>query len=356
MPSRARVTVDLTKVAENSERVVANLPGIEVVAVTKVTCGTPQVARAMLAGGARALGESRLENIERLRAAGIRVPIWLLRAATPETAEDAVRLAEVSVASELVSLDALDRAAAAQGKRHGIVAMIDVGDLREGMMPAELPAFIDRIGSLPHLRLDGIGTSLTCYGGVVPSVENLGELVALAHRTGARLGRRLIVSGGSSTSIPLVAAGLAPLGIDNLRIGEAILLGVDPSSRERILDLHTDAITVEAPVIECRVKPSKPIGACAQDAFGGTPVFEDRGLRRRAICALGRQDTPPEGLRPLDPGVTVLGASSDHLVLDVDEMARPPAIGESLRFVPGYSATLALFTSPYVDKAYVGGA
>jgi len=165
------------------------------------------------------------------------------------------------------------------------------------------------------------------------------------------------VSGGSSTSIAPVTSGIEQGRIDNLRIGEAIVLGVDPATREQIpgLELHTDAVTVAAPVIECKVKPSMPIGTSAQDAFATVPVFTDRGNRRRAILAIGRQDAPAEGLRPLDPHIEVLGASSDHLVLDVDDLPTPPRVGDSIAFVPGYSATLQLFTSRYVAKEFIGG-
>jgi predicted amino acid racemase len=211
------------------------------------------------------------------------------------------------------------------------------------------------VGLLEHVDLVGLGASLTCYGAILPDESNLGLLARLAEEAGGRLGRRLLVSGGSSTSIEPVLSGRAPAAIDNLRIGEAIVLGVDPATREPIpgLELHRDAVTVEVPVIECMVKPSKPVGTCVQDAFGSVPSFEDRGMRRRAICALGRQDAPAEGLTPLDPRVEVLGASSDHLVLDVDALPHAPAIGDAIAFVPGYSATLALFTSPYVEKRFV---
>ena len=114
-------------------------------------------------------------------------------------------------------------------------------------------------------------------------------------------------------------------------------------------------VTVSAPVIECKVKPSMPVGTSAQDAFGTVPVFTDRGERRRAICAIGRQDAPAEGLRPLDARIEVLGASSDHLVLDVDDLPTPPRVGDSIAFVPGYSATLQLFTSRYVAKEFIDG-
>jgi predicted amino acid racemase len=357
MSARARVVVDTGKIEQNARRVVEALAvrGVAVVGVTKVTAGTPEVARAMLAGGVVALGESRLENVERLRAAGIDAQVWLLRAPTPDLADDAVRLTQVSLESEVSVVAALEIAAACAGTRHSIVAMVDIGDLREGMMPDDLPAFLETVSMLEHIGVLGLGASLTCYGAILPDAANLGLLGRLAETARARLGRALAVSGGSSTSIAPVLAGLAPAAIDNLRIGEAIVLGVDPATRAPIpgLDLHTDAIVVEAPVIECMVKPSKPTGICMQDAFGNVPVFEDRGMRRRAICALGRQDTPAEGLRPLDPRVEVLGASSDHLVLDVDALPQAPAIGEAIAFVPGYSATLALFTSPYVEKRFI---
>jgi predicted amino acid racemase len=358
MLDRATVTVDLAKIAENTRRVVEALPGIEVVGVTKVTCGSPEVARAMLAGGVVALGESRLENIQRLRDAGIAAPVWLIRAPAPGVAADAVRLAEISLVSETVIASALDSAAAAAGRQHRLIAMVDLGDLREGMWPDDLPAFLGAVETLRSVEVVGIGTSLTCYGAIVPDEDNLGRLASLAAAAERQVGRKLVVSGGSSTSVAAVLSRRAPSAIDNLRIGEAIVLGVDPATRAPIpgLDLHRDAIRVVAPVIECAAKPSKPIGTSAQDAFGNVSTFEDRGLRRRAICALGRQDAPPEGLVPVDPRVRVLGASSDHLVLDVEELPIPPAIGEAVEFVPGYGATLGLFTSPYVDKVFVGGA
>jgi predicted amino acid racemase len=357
MLDKATITVDLARIAENARRVVAALPGVDIVGVTKVTCGSPEVARAMLAGGVSALGESRLENVQRLRDAGVHAPVWLVRAPTPALADDTVRLVDVSAISELSIAEALDAAAAVAGTRHQIMAMVDIGDLREGMMPAELPAFLRAAEALPNIDVLGIGASLTCYGAIVPDEANLGRLGELALAAGHQLGRRLLVSGGSSTSIAPVLSGRGHEAIDNLRIGEAIVLGVDPATREPIpgLDLHADAFTLAAPVIECAIKPSKPIGTSAQDAFGGSPVFEDRGLRRRAICAVGRQDVPPSDLTPLDTGVAVLGASSDHLVLDVDALAVPPAIGEALLFRPGYSAVLALFTSEYVRKEFVGG-
>lgn len=352
MVVKATVTVDLRKIEENTRTVVDALGGREVIGVTKVTCGAPPVARAMLAGGASGLADSRLENLAGLRRAGITAPLWLLRAPVPALAEETVMQADVSLESELETVIALDAAAGRLGRRHAVVAMVDLGDLREGMMPDALPAFVDAVEALPNIDLHGIGVSLTCYGAIVPDADNLGELIALTQSAEARVGRRLHVSGGMSSSLDALIDGALPDRVDGLRIGESILLGVSTVTRENILGLHADAIVAEAPVIEVMRKPSLPSGTSAQDAFGERPVFADRGERLRAICAIGRQDAVPDGLRPLDAGVEVLGGSSDHLVLDIEAMPEPPRVGDTLRFVPTYSATLRLFTSPYVEKVW----
>ena len=139
MLARATVTTDLAKIRENAATIVEALPGVSIVGVTKVTCASPEVARAMLAGGVSAIGESRLENAQRLRDAGITAPIWLVRAPVPALADDTVRLTDVSLVSEVEIAEALDAAALAAGATHEIIAMVDIGDLREGMLPAELP-------------------------------------------------------------------------------------------------------------------------------------------------------------------------------------------------------------------------
>jgi len=106
-----------------------------------------------------------------------------------------------------------------------------------------------------------------------------------------------------------------------------------------------------AEVVEVARKPSVPIGDRGQNAFGETCEFEDRGVRLRAILNLGRQDVVVDGIEPEMKGITVLGGSSDHLILDVEEAEREVKLGDELAFYPSYGALLALATSPYVQKA-----
>ena len=50
--------------------------------------------------------------------------------------------------------------------------------------------------------------------------------------------------------------------------------------------------------------------------------------------------------------IMMLGASSDHLTLDVQDCATPPVLGGIVRFTLDYGAMLALTTSAYVEKVY----
>ena len=357
MLAQATLTVDLAAIEHNARTVVSALSPTEVVGVAKVTCGDPLVARAMLAGGVTALAESRLESLAGLSDAGITAPLWLLRATTPGHAEKTVELADVSLESEIDTVRALDSAASRMGRRHSVVVMVDVGDLREGLMPDAVPVFLRTAADLANIDIVGVGTSLTRYGAIVPDATNLGRLAEIGRAAEQQLGRALWLSAGSSTSIAPLLSGALPGGAHDVRVGEAIVLGVDPATREPIkgIALRNDALTLAAPVIECAIKPSRPVGTSAQDAFGGVPSFEDRGMRRRALCAVGHQDVPPEGINPLDPRVQILGASSDHLVLDVHDLPVAPRVGDAIQFRPTYSATLRLFTSPYVLKEHLNG-
>lgn len=346
-----RLRIDLTAIAANTAEVVrrAAAQGVSIAGVTKACCGSPLVARAMLDGGVGMLADSRLENLAGLRRAGLTaVPFMLLRPPMPSRIGDAAELAEIVLVSEIAIL----RLLAGVGRRPvRAVLLVDLGDLREGLWPDEVPAAAAAAAALPGIDLYGLGTNLTCYGGVKPTPANLGELVALATAIRTRENLPLpFVSGGNTSSLPLLWQGELPRGVTNLRVGEGILLGVETIARSPLPGLRQDAFKLTAEVIEVQRKPSVPIGEICQDAFGRTPVFVDRGWGRRAILALGRQDCVPEGLKPLRDGLTVLGASSDHLIL-ADEAGL--SVGDEVEFLPSYGALLAAMTSPYVYKEYI---
>lgn len=351
-----RLEIHTDRIAANLRSVVAQCAehGVEVAVVTKVLRAHPALLAAIQGSGAAMVADSRLDNLARVRAAGLGLPTMLLRAPTPRVAAQTVELADISLNSSLTTLTALSDAARSLGIEHGVVLMVDVGDLREGVWPDEAVDLVVAASRLPGLRVLGMGTNLACYGGVIPTREKMQLLLDLrdeARRvTGLELG---LVSGGNSANLPLMAAGGMPPGITNLRIGEAVILGRNTLDRSPWPGTRQDTVEVVAEVIELEHKPSVPIGDRGQDAFGRTATYVDRGVRWRAICNLGRQDADPATLDPLDPGHIVLGASSDHLIVDVTDGHRPLAVGDEIRFRPTYAGLLATTTCPDVWKTSV---
>lgn len=344
-----QLEIDLSALRSNAQHIVRRCHDrhIRVCGVVKGADGLPEVARTLRQCGADELGTSRLEQVEKCRAAGIGGPWLLIRIPGLTELPDVVRLCETSLQSERVTLDALEEECVLQGKTHRVIVMADLGDLREGFWDkdemVDVCVHVER--ELPHVVLAGIGVNLTCYGSTKPTPEKMNELVGLARQVEQRIGRKLeIVSGGATSSFTLVHWGTMPAGVNHLRIGEAILLGKDLQVDWGIRDmdyLRMDTFTLRAEVVEVRDKPTYPIGEFAIDAFGHKPVYEDRGIRRRAILALGRADVGElESLLPREEGITVIGGSSDHCILDVEDCPRRLEVGDVVEFSLCYSHML----------------
>jgi predicted amino acid racemase len=344
-----RIEVDCERIRRNTEAVVRLCAAreIEVAGATKSCAGHPDVARAMLAGGARLLAESRLRNVRRLREAGIDAEVMMLRLPSPSQAEEVVRLTQTSLNSQVETVRALSQAARVLGVTHRVILMVETGDRREGVMPRRALDVARAMARLPHIVLAGMGANTTCIAGVLPTRENTQHLVDVAQEVEGALGIRFpVISAGNSASLALLLRDEMPERATQLRIGGAIVIGEVDSTGDWPTALpHQDAFRVCAEVIEIETKPSRPEGPIAPNAFGETPRWPDLGSRRRAIVALGRQDLQIESLVPLRPGTVVLGASSDHLVLDVEEAEPAVRLGEELAFRPMYGAVATAMAS-----------
>lgn len=328
--------------------------GAQIAVVTKVTAAHAAVTNAVLEAGPDMLADSRIMNLRYLGDSGVSVPRLLLRLPTPSEAHDVVLTSELSLNSSAQTMKKLSDAAVALGRTHTVIVMVDVGDLREGVWPEKAPELVAQAARLPGIEVAGIGCNLACYGGVIPSEQNMATLIAVRDACRKKSGLSLnLISGGNSSSLPLLASGKMPKEINHFRLGESILLGRNVIDRSPWPGTRQDTFRLVAEVIEVEHKPSVPIGETGQDAFGGTPQYVDRGIRKRAICNIGRQDVVVDGIEPEDAGIIVLGGSSDHLILDVEEAASDVKVGDQIAFYPGYGALLALSTSPYVAKVVV---
>jgi len=345
-----RIEADLDKVEQNTRILVDRLAltGIRVTGITKAVLGSPGVGAAMLRGGARGLGDSRVPNL--LGLAGLDPPPLRTLIRSPMLSHVAwvVDVADVSLNTEAVVLAALDEAASRQKRVHDVVLMVELGDLREGIALDDLPDAVRTVLGHSSLRLVGLGANLACQNGVVPDDRNMGILTGLADDIEALHGISLdVVSGGNSANLNWALHTRDVGRINDLRVGEAILLGVDPLCRTPIPGLHTDAFTLTAEVIEVAMKPAQPWGDRAQAAFGEAPIRTGDSTVHQAILALGRQDVDPDGLQPPE-GITILGMSSDHLIVDLGD--HPVAVGDEIKFGLGYGALVRAMTSPFVTK------
>ncbi len=262
-----RLDVDLDRIEHNARSLVDRLAerGISVTGVTKAGLGSAAIANAMLRGGVSALGDSRIENIEALRCEQVATRMTLIRSPMLSQAERVVRSAETSFNTELSVLTRLSGAACRAGRTHEVVLMVELGDLREGIMPADLEDMVRAVLCLPNIILLGIGTNLACQGGVAPDADNMAELSALAESIEQTFGIHLrLISGGNSANLDWVLSDTDTGRVNHLRLGEAILLGCEPLARQPITGLYTDAITLVAEVIESKTKPAQPWGRIAQ--------------------------------------------------------------------------------------------
>ncbi len=349
-----RIDIDLAKIAHNAKKLkgIYGSKGIGVIGVTKVVCGDPRIADVLVKSGINTLADSRITNIKRMREAGIKAQFVLLR--TPlSQAESVVKYADISLNSELSVVKRLSKFAVNNNTTHKIILMVELGDLREGLMPSDLEDTVKGVMSLEGIELAGIGTNLACFGGIKPDEEKMGYLSSLAGDIEERFGLTLeFVSGGNSANYTWFVSTEDVGRVNNLRLGESIYLGCETLYRTPIPGLYTDAFTLIAEVIESKIKPSIPYGEVCQDTFGNIPEFQDHGQIRRAILGVGLQDVLVSGLTPI-LDIDILGASSDHIILSAKQVDLK--VGDEVVFNLNYGALLSVMTSPYVMKRYMNG-
>lgn len=277
----------------------------------------------------------------------------LIRSPMLSQVDQVVALVDVSLNTEIEVIRRLSVVAQKTNRIHSVVLMVELGDLREGIMPDHLQSMVAEVLRLPGILLQGIGTNLACRSGIAPDAKNMAELSSLADSLELVFGIRLeTISGGNSANLDWALSG-ADLGrVNNLRLGEGMLLGCEPLHRKPIQGLHADAMTLFAEVIESKSKPTQSWGEMAQSAFGETAPRKDEGSITQSILAIGLQDIDSNGLTPPN-GITILGASSDHLVVNSSNFGKGLRIGDEVPFQLNYSALLRAMTSPYVAKVVV---
>lgn len=352
-----RIEINIGKIRENTEYVVdyCGKKGIEIMGISKGICAMPQLVEAMVEGGIRKIGDSRIQNIVNMVEYGINAQMYLIRIPMLCEIDDLVKYTLGSLNSELDTIKAISESAKMQNKIHNVILMVDVGDLREGVWPDKVLDIVGEIIKLPNIKLEGLGANVGCYGGVLPTYENTKILVDLANDIEKEYGLNIeTISGGSTLTLDILEKGEIAKGITQFRIGEAILLGRDTTNFRIVPGTIQDTVKLKAQVIEVKTKPSVPIGKIGRDAFGNIPNHKDMGNIKRAIVAVGKQDCRIDALTPVDKNIEIMGGSSDHLLLNISNTKYDVNVGDIVEFDVFYSAMLSLMTSKYVNRSIVG--
>ncbi len=352
--SYPRIIIDINKLKENAMTILswAKNNNLSLAYVNKCVNGDKKIAGEILPLGFTYLADSRLENLKNIATTKKKM---LLRIGSIKEAKNVVKYSDVSLQSSLKVIKKLNLEAIKLGKVHEIILMIDLGDLREGIFYSKqklIDATVEEILSLSNISLIGLGTNLTCYGSIVPTKENLSVLVDIQNHINQKFNLSLdFISGGNSSSLYLLKDNNLPEGISNLRIGEAILLGTDTAKGEKFVELYDDAFILETEIVELYNKPSFPIGTRSVDSFGQVNEYVDLGNINRAIVAIGKQDVDETMITPLDENISIIGASSDHLILHIKNKQKYK-VGSIVSFKVKYGSLLRCFTSKYVSKKY----
>jgi len=349
-----RVEISLDKINHNLETLIRwyKKKNIRITAVTKGSCGSLAIAKLFSRHDIHSIGDSHIQNIKKMKDAGVDAKFMLLRAPMQHELEDVITYVDFCLNSEITTIIQLNNVAEKYNKKINIILMIELGDLREGILSTQVDEYVDQIIRLKHIHLAGIGANLVCLNGIQPTNKNMDRLSAIARYLQEKYAMNLeIVSGGNSANYQWFKKTDDIGEINHIRIGESILLGTDPVSKSTIHGLMDHAFTLETEVIESKRKASLPEGTPTYTAFGDIPKIKDEGEMNRAILGIGLQDLDINGCQPVDEAIRVIGVTSDHMV--VASAGRMLRVGEVVQFNLTYRAILRLMISPYVFKNYV---
>jgi len=321
---------------------------ISVMVVSKVFCADHELMSIIIEENADYIADSRIENLIGISSV---IPKVMLRLPSIGDAKNIVQHSDISLNSEFSTIKYLDKYSGELNKIHRVILMIDLGDLREGIFyEEEVIETVRKILKLKNIKLMGIGTNLTCYGGIIPSSENLQKLVDYKELIEKEFEIELeIISGGNSSNMELLLDDKLPKEINNIRLGESIVLGRETAFGNYLDNTYADVFTLEAEIIEIKEKPSVPVGEVGMNAFGKTPKFVDKGNVLRAILSIGKQDVDHNELIPYDT-VDLIGSSSDHIIVDISDSHNIYEVGDTMLFKLTYSSIMSLMTSKYVTK------
>jgi predicted amino acid racemase len=326
--------------------------------VTKLLCGNKKFIQEIVHLGVKELIDSRISNLQVIKELDPSIKTVYIKPPAKRSIPNIIKYADVSFNTEYDTIKLLSEEANKQGKIHEIVIMIELGDLREGVMGEDLIGFYGEVFQLKGIKVTGIGANLNCLSGVLPSQDKLIQLSLYKQLIEATFKRKIPwVTGGTSIFLPLLKRKQVPSGINHFRIGEALFFGNDLLTNEPYKGMRQDVIKLFAEIIEITKKPKVPIGFLSENPSEEIIEVKEGDYSittTRAIIDIGLLDITADFLIPEDDEISIIGASSDMLILDLNNCKKHAYnIGDVIPFKLKYMGALRLFNSDYVEKRVV---
>ncbi len=322
--------------------------------VTKLFCGNEKIIREILDLGVVEVHDSRISNLKVVKKIDPNIQTVYIKPPPKRSIKSLIQYADVSFNTELEIIKLLSKEAVIQNKEHKIIIMVEMGDLREGVMRDELVEFYAQVFELPNIQVVGLGTNLNCLHGVMPNSDKLIQLALYKQIIELKFNQNIPwVSGGTTVTVPLLIRGDLPNGVNHFRIGEALYFGADLFTNTTIQGMHDNVMELYAEIIELHQKPMAPSGDLGADPRGIVTEINPELIgvtSTRAIVDIGYLDIDPNYLIPLDKEVVILEGSSDMLVLDVKSNKKKYRVGDMVAFNLKYMGALGIMNSNYIDK------
>lgn len=330
---------------------------IEWAVVSKLLCGNEKYLKEIINLGAKEICDSRISNLEKIKKLSPEVQTVYIKPPAKRSIERLVKFADASFNTEYETIKWISDEAVRQNKLHKVIIMIELGDLREGIMGDHLMDFYASVFELPNIKVTGIGANLNCLYGVMPSEDKLIQLSLYEQLIEAKFNQKIPwVTGGTSVVIPLLFKKQIPEGINHFRVGEMLFFGLNLFTQEVEPEMEGDVFKLFAEIIEITEKPKVPIGYLDANPSGETFEIneEDYGKTSyRAILDIGLLDVSEDFLIPDDASIEITGASSDMLIVDLGDSSHKYKVGDLISFRLKYMGALGLFNSDYIEKRVV---
>lgn len=331
-----------------------NKQNIDWAVVSKILCGNKEYIREVIKLGVKQICDSRVTNLKVIKDIDPNVETVYIKPPAKRSIKSIVKYADISINTEFATIQLLNEESKKLNKIHKIIIMIEMGELREGVMGDDFIAFYESVFNLSNIEVVGIGTNLNCLYGVLPNQDKLIQLSLYEQLIEAKFNKNITyVSGGSSVTIPLIFKGLLPKSINHFRVGETLFLGTDVYNDSTIRNMEHNVFQLFAEIIELSEKPIVPSGEMGTNVEGTGYDFNDDDLGKnsfRAILDIGLLDVEVKHIQPKDNTIEIVGSSSDMIVLDIGKNSKNYKVGDLIEFQLDYMGTLSVLNSRYIEK------